>query len=63
MADLNTIKTFPESDRDWTEQEWNYLVEYIVDNGVNVLILGRSGISTCVSPVIGVYVPVYYSIA
>lgn len=33
MADLNTIKTFPESDRDWTEQEWKYLVEYLVDNG------------------------------
>ena len=34
MADLDTIKTFPESDRDWTEEQWKYLVEYLVDEGL-----------------------------
>lgn len=33
MPDLETIKSFPQSDRDWTEDEWKYLVEYLVDNG------------------------------
>jgi len=27
------FKSFPESDREWTEEEWKYMITYLVDNG------------------------------
>ncbi len=34
MTDYDTIKTFPESDRDWSEKQWQYLLNYLVDIGM-----------------------------
>lgn len=27
-----TIKGFPDKDKDWSEEQWKYLIEYLVDN-------------------------------
>lgn len=34
MADYETIKTFPKSDRDWSEEQWKYMIDYLVENGM-----------------------------
>ena len=33
-TDYETIQSFPESDRDWTDSQWKYLLDYLVDNGL-----------------------------
>jgi len=33
MADYETIKNFPETDRDWTEEQWKYLIDYLAEKG------------------------------
>lgn len=34
MTTYEEIQLFPESDRDWSEEEWKYLLQYLVDNGL-----------------------------
>ena len=34
MTNYETMKAFPEADRDWTEEEWKYLIQYLVDTGM-----------------------------
>ena len=34
MTDYDNIKSFPESDRDWTEEHWKYMLDYLVDIGM-----------------------------
>ncbi len=34
MTDYNTIESFPDSDREWTEEQWKYMIEYLVDIGM-----------------------------
>lgn len=34
MADYETIQTFPETDREWTEDQWKYMIEYLVETGM-----------------------------
>lgn len=38
MTDYDKIKSFPESDREWTEEQWKYMLDYLVDIGmVNIV--------------------------
>lgn len=34
MADYTTLSSFPESDREWTEEQWKYMINYLVDEGL-----------------------------
>lgn len=34
MTNYETIKSFPETDRDWTEEQWKYMIDYLVDSGM-----------------------------
>lgn len=34
MTDYETLKTFPKSDRDWSEEQWKYMIDYLVENGM-----------------------------
>ena len=34
MADYKTIKGFPDNDREWSEEQWKYLIDYLVDSGM-----------------------------
>lgn len=34
MTDYDKIKSFPESDREWTEEQWKYMLDYLVDIGM-----------------------------
>lgn len=34
MTDYTTLSSFPESDRDWTEEQWKYMIDYLVDEGL-----------------------------
>ena len=27
MSDYTTLSSFPESDREWTEEQWKYMIE------------------------------------
>jgi 5-methylcytosine-specific restriction endonuclease McrA len=33
-TDFETIQSFPESDREWTEEQWKCLMEYLVEKGM-----------------------------
>lgn len=33
-TDYEIIQSFPELDRDWTDSQWKYLLDYLVDNGL-----------------------------
>lgn len=34
MADYKTIQSFPADDRSWSEDQWKYMIEYLVDIGM-----------------------------
>ena len=34
MTDYKTITSFPYSDRDWSDEQWKYMLEYLVDIGM-----------------------------
>lgn len=34
MIDNNTLSSFPENDRLWTEQQWESMIHYLVDSGL-----------------------------
>ena len=34
MVDYKTISSFPEADRDWTDEQWKDMIEYLVDTGM-----------------------------
>lgn len=34
MTNYETIKSFPESDRDWSEEQWKCMIEYLVEAGM-----------------------------
>ena len=34
MTNYDTIKSFPDTDRDWTEEHWKYMLDYLVDIGM-----------------------------
>lgn len=34
MTNHETFKTFPEADKDWTEDQWRYMLEYLVGTGI-----------------------------
>ena len=33
-TNYETIRSFPESDREWTEEQWKYLLDYLVQSGM-----------------------------
>ena len=34
MSDYTTLSSFPESDREWTEEQWKYMIDYLVEEGL-----------------------------
>lgn len=34
MPDYTTFSSFPESDREWTEEQWKYMIDYLVEEGL-----------------------------
>lgn len=34
MADYETLSSFPDSDREWSEEHWKYMIDYLVDTGM-----------------------------
>lgn len=34
MPDYTTLSSFPESDREWTEEQWKYMIDYLVEEGL-----------------------------
>lgn len=34
MPDYATLSSFPESDREWTEEQWKYMIDYLVKEGL-----------------------------
>ena len=34
MPDYTTLNSFPASDREWTEEQWKYMIDYLVEEGL-----------------------------
>ena len=34
MSDYTTLSSFPESGREWTEEQWKYMIDYLVEEGL-----------------------------